>query len=76
MIVVWLINFLLERMNLSAPVDPETVNTVAQFIVAIVGALLIRARVFSRNTIREAGLSPKAVQERADNPAVPKLVGP
>jgi hypothetical protein len=39
-------------------------------VVPIAQALWTRSRVFSPNTIQQAGLNPEEVQRRADDPAV------
>lgn len=52
-------------------VDEETLQAVASFLLVLGGALLTRAKVMPVATLQDAGLSPAAVKERAEDPAVP-----
>lgn len=76
MLLVWAINRLVTGLNIEGSIDPQIIEGVATFIVAVGGAILIRMRVFTSNTIREAGLDPKLVTERAEDPSVPKFQEP
>lgn len=53
-------------------IDPETRAAVVGFALAAVTgiAAFLRSKAFSENTIREAGMDPEEVQEKADNPEV------
>lgn len=41
-------------------------------IIPFLQALITRMHVFSENTIRDAGLDPAAVEERASDPQIPR----
>lgn len=76
MLLVWAINRLVTGLNIEGSIDPQIIEGVATFIVAVGGAILIRMKVFSSNTIREAGLDPKVVADRAADPMIPKYQEP
>lgn len=75
MLLVLAINRGVDAVGLPIAVDPEWVEATAEIIVGLAGAWLIRRKVFSEQTIREAGLSPKAVEERAADPQIPTFEG-
>lgn len=56
--------------------DTDTAEAVASAVLTLGGALLIRAKVMPTATIREAGMDPQIVKERAANPAVMPFVEP
>ena len=82
-LLVMLLVFILTRLldvfgfdtTAGGQVDPETLETVAEFILMLGGGALIRWKVFSEHTIRKAGLTPTEVQVRADDPRAPTAKG-
>jgi hypothetical protein len=54
-------------------IDSATVEAGLQVITVVVTGWIARSKVFPENTIREAGLDPELIQERADDPMIPKL---
>jgi hypothetical protein len=51
--------------------DPEAdVTQWAAPVLTMLAGLLTRGRVFSHNTVREAGYTPKELQTRADSPSI------
>ena len=74
-LIVAALNFLIRALEIDG-IDDQTVQAVASFLVILGGALLTRAKVMPVATIKEAGLSPEAVKERAENPAVTPHPGP
>jgi hypothetical protein len=74
-LLVAALNFLIRALEIDG-IDDQTVQAVASFLVILGGALLTRAKVMPVATIKEAGLSPEAVKERAEDPAVTPHAGP
>lgn len=70
-LLVFGLNRLLDGLNIVPP-DDSMLESVAEFFVLVGGALIARTKVFSRDTIREAGLDPEVVEARAADPSVPK----
>lgn len=68
-LIVAALNFLLRALDVES-VDDEMVQAVASFLLILGGAILTRAKVMPVKTIKEAGLSPRAVEERAHDPEV------
>lgn len=56
-------------------VDDSAVQGLATGIIVLIGAAWARWKVMPVATIKEAGLSPTAVQSRADNPSIPRHAG-
>lgn len=65
-LIVAAINLLLRSLDVEG-VDDALVQSVASFLVILGGAILTRAKVMPVATIKDAGLSPKAVEQRADD---------
>ena len=74
-LLVAALNFLIRALEIDG-IDDQTVQAVTSFLVILGGALLTRAKVMPVATIKEAGLSPEAVKERAEDPAVTRHAGP
>ena len=51
--------------------DTDTAEAVVNTVLTLAGALLVRAKVMPTATIKDAGMDPALVKERAENPAVP-----
>jgi hypothetical protein len=68
-LLVLLLRWALSALDVPA-LDDEALRAVADVLLAVGGALVIRARVFSEHTLREAGLTPTEVEARAENPQV------
>lgn len=68
-LVVALLGALIHWLDLPA-LDSDTAETVANVVITLAGALVVRAKVMPVATIKEAGLSPKAVEARAEDPEI------
>lgn len=57
-------------------VDTDLVEGISSSVAGVLVALWARSKVFSEQTVREAGFTPAELKSRADSPSVqPKLVG-
>lgn len=68
-VVVALLGALFHWLDLPA-LDSDTAEAIATAVLTVAGALLVRAKVMPVSTIKEAGMDPQLVQERADNPLI------
>lgn len=75
LIALWIVNRLISLLNIPVPLSPEIIEGLVELVAAIIAALIIRANVFSKSTIREAGLNPAKVERDAKNPSVTKFPG-
>jgi len=55
--------------------DVDASATWALPVATVLGGLLTRRKVIPVETVKDAGLSPTAVKDRAEDPAVPKHLG-
>lgn len=68
-LIVAILNVLLRWLQIDE-VDDSVLQAVASFVLIVVGAIVTRAKVMPVATIKEAGLSPRIVEARAEDPSI------
>lgn len=74
MAVAWVLGLGVEKL---APghFDSGTIEAMAELLLFLGSAFLIRMKVFSEHTIRRAGFTPSQIESRAESPSIPTAVG-
>lgn len=70
-LLAWALNRLLDALGVDSGalgITPEALEGTVELVLLVGGALWARSRVFSEQTIRDAGISPSSVEIRAKSP--------
>jgi hypothetical protein len=70
LVALWIVNRLIDVANVATPINPEALEGMVELVTALLVAVFIRAKVFSKSTIEEAGLNPEKIERDAKNPNV------